>query len=675
MARKETGDVAGLVLRYACGEAPPVAYKHAYTITPSNFLILPEDKQKRKMSDFFDLLRMLQSTATITLERAPITVRMGGAGSAPGGDGKEREKKEGGETESRMEIVRVLLDSSESLDDTLERLGYSFTIDEAPRPSPQIMSEGMRDFKCMVDGAPMHCRAYTVYGAPSVMPAAWVHGVFRTFHRMQIHVTPVRPDDAMRKMQNRELLYSGVRTNRADIQKKLEDIRTLKRDLELGNTSAYTFVVNGFIFAKTRKELLELNKRVRRNLAAMNVRITSSYGMQRRMAEGGAGASWLGAIGSLHVLYPFASADMLEAPNGILLGRNQDTDGPVIYDVNLRKNHNIFTCGTTGAGKSFTNKIILKRFLENRPGTPCIVIDPQGEYMPHASYFGLDAIEVEAGKEFGLDPFAMFSTPVEAADLLGAATGAPNEIRREWRSVCDTVRSIMELHEKSSEAGRKYLADLVQGSVSKVFLGKPKFSDRMIISLKKTDGQEYEGLLILLVLAYAWRRVNELPDRRWKFVLLDEAWRVTKIEQSIRKIGEIARQGRKRSLIFAVSTQQFSDMDRALADESRLTELFDTKVVMQLSQSAAKAAGAALDLTEREIERITNFRPGTGLLQTSDNAIYLKFEATAEETSNYFNTKAVKDDAAPPAASGNVAAERRPDTGEVEEKGGAAAAA
>ena len=652
-------DVPGTIFKYVSGESGKQIYRHAYTITPSNFLILPEEKQKRKLVDFFELLRMLQNTATITLERVPITVRMGGAsgssakkaagsdgsGSSVGGKDGIGEGSAGQETKADMEIVKVLLDSNDSLDDTLERLGFSYTIDEAPRPPPRVISEDIRNFTCDMNGARVFGRAYSVYGAPSYLPPAWVHMVFRTFHRMQIHVSPVRADDALRKMSNRELLYSGAKTSRADIQKKLNDIMSLKHDLELGNTSAFTFIINGFVYARTRKELIELHKEVRRNVASMNVRITPSYGWQRRLIEeNGAGASWLGAIGSMHILYPFASADMLEAPNGILLGRNQDTSGPVIYDVNLRKNHNIFTCGTTGSGKSFTNKILLKRFLENRPGTPCMIIDPQGEYLPHAKYFGLDAIEVEAGRQFGLDPFDMLDTPVEAADLLGSATGAKSEIRREWRSICDSVRSIEELHEMSSEAGKRCLADLVKGSVSEVFRGRPRFSDRMIISLKKTDGQEYEGLLIMLVLAYAWRRVNELPANRWKFVLLDEAWRVTKMKQSILKIGEIARQGRKRSLIFALSTQQFSDLDRALADESKLTELFDTKIVMQLSQSAARAAGNALELTDREMERIASFNPGSGLLQTSGNSVYLKFEATAEETSNYFNTSAKKDE-------------------------------
>lgn len=615
-----------IILGRLFGEPSRRAYGHAYSITPTNFRILPEEKRRRRLSEFFEVLKMLERAAVITLERVPIAIGGGNEGQTNG---------------AKMDVLRVMLDAVEPLDDVLERLNFSYTIDE-PRDTLMVTAQGARDFACVINGSPLHGRAYTIYGAPAVLPPAWVHDVFGTFHRLQIHVTPVRPDDALRKMENRELLYSGVRTNRADIQKKLRDIRALKRELELGNTSAFAFTVNGFVFAASRQKLRELHRIVKRHTSAMNVRVTTSLGRQKHIVSGG-GASWLGAIHSMHILYPFVSSDMLEIPNGITLGRNLDTQGPVIYDVNQRKNHNVFTAGTTGSGKSFTNKILLKRFLEKRPDTMCMVIDPQGEYAEHAEYFGLDRVEISPGQEYGLDPFAMLGSAVEAADLLGAATNAPNQTRREWRSICDTVHSIDGLYEASSEASRGYLTDLVRGGVSRVFRGVPRFSDKMVVSLRRTDGQEYEGLLILLVLAYAWRRVNELPAKQWKFVLLDEAWRMTKIGHSIRKIGEMARQGRKRSLIFAVSTQQFSDMDRALDDESRLTELFDTKIIMQMSQSAARVMGAALGLTESEVERVTNFRSGMGLLQTSDNAVYLRFEATGDEAKRYFNTKAVQE--------------------------------
>jgi len=85
-------------------------------------------------------------------------------------------------------------------------------------------------------------------------------------------------------------------------------------------------------------------------------------------------------------------------------------------------------------------------------------------------------------------------------------------------------------------------------------------------------------------------------------------------------------------------------LDKALGDDSKLTELFDTKVIMQMSQSAAEKTGESLNLTEDEIERVINFKQGNGLLVTSDNSIYAKFEATEEETKVYFNTKEEKDD-------------------------------
>ncbi len=65
---------------------------------------------------------------------------------------------------------------------------------------------------------------------------------------------------------------------------------------------------------------------------------------------------------------------------------------------------------------------------------------------------------------------------------------------------------------------------------------------------------------------------------------------------------------------------------------------------MQMSQSAANSTGKALDLTDDEIERIRNFKAGNGMIQTSDNTIYAKFEATDDETKTYFNTKEEKDE-------------------------------
>jgi len=385
-----------------------------------------------------------------------------------------------------MDVLRVMLDAADPLDDVLERLGFSYTIDE-PRDALTVTAQGVRDFACTVNGSPLYGRAYTVYGAPAVLQPAWVHDVFGTFHRLQVHVAPVRPDDALRKMENRELLYSGVRTSRADIQKKLRDIRALKRELELGNTSAFSFIVNGFVFAASRRELRGLH---RYSQAQHEGYERPRHDVTRQAAHR---AGRRGLVAWRHTQHARA------LPVRVIRharGSKRRHAGPEIW-TRRAPSYTTSTCertttcsprGPTGSGKSFTNKILLKRFLEKRPDTMCIVIDPQGEYAEHAGYFGLDRMEVSPGREYGLDPFAMFDSAVEAADLLGAATNAPNQTRREWRSICDTVHSVGELYEASSETAKGYLADLVRGGISNVFRGAPRFSDRMV-SIAEEDGR------------------------------------------------------------------------------------------------------------------------------------------------------------------------------------------
>lgn len=593
-------------------------------MTPANFMILSEDKQARKLQDFFSLLRTLQKSIRITLARNPIMVPYKGK-------------------ETRMDVMQVLLDSKEPLDAILEKLGFTYTIDES-REEIIVTNEHSRNFLTDIEYVQYYGRAYTLYKMPSALPAAWIHSVFATFHKLQICISPIKPDDAMRKIENKELLYVDNKSQKADLQKKLNDIRMLKQNLELGNSHVYEFVVNGFVFGESKSELIKLNSQVQRNLSSINARMTSSFAQQQNLINGG-GASWLADVSALSILYPFASADMLETPNGIFLGTNKDTNGPIICDLDFRKNYNLYTAGTPGSGKSFTNKIIIKRFDEKHPNSPCIWIDPQGEAVPFASYFGLDSVELKPGVEYGLDMFKLFDTKIEASDFLGQVTNAPNPIKKEWRSICENVSSIDELYKKSSKIAKEYLTDLVNGPIAKMLKGEPKFSDRMIISLKDLDGQEYEGMMIFLILTYAWKRVNALPANVWKIIFCDEAWKMKNIKSSSAKVGEIARQGRKKSLIFGVSTQTFSDLDQVMSDGSRLTELFDTKIIMQMSQTAARNTGQALDLTEREIERIINFKPGNGMMQTSGNTIYAKFEATDNETRKYFNTKEEKEDA------------------------------
>ncbi len=601
---------------------PEKKYKYSYSIKPTNFLILSPEKQQRKLNDFFNLLESTDKEILITLTRNPITVHY---------------KNE----DTEMEVLEVLVDSMESLDNSLQQIGFSFSRDgDETHLQLKSVSEGISDFTTYVDDNKILGKAYTLERMPSMLPDAWIHRLFEAFHQIQITINPISAEKAMKIAKNKKAVYTQLKSQNSKDEKRMEDILKLVDQVELGLTQLFSFSINGFVFAENHKQLRVLDKKARKKLSSLNTIMTDSYGQQANIVNGG-GISWFGTTESTAIFYPFTSSAMLET-NGFVLGVDR-YKSPVIYDPKYRKNHNIFTCGTMGSGKSFGNKIMIKRFRTKHPKSMCIIIDPQEEYLPHADYFGLEQVKIIPGEQYGLNPFDLFKNESEVIDILASFTDAPDVIVNEWRSKCDGLKSIKELYNIISDEGKKYLVDLVEGPVSKIFEGENKFSDQMIISLKDTENTKTEKLIILLVLTWAWKRINKLPETQWKYLLLEEAWRMTKLKLSGQKIAEIAREIRKRSGIFAVCTQLFSDLDSVMDSQSKVTDLFETKIVMNLAPTAAKEVGKALDLQPIEIERIENFKKGETVLFTSDNTIYFKFEADEKETTVYFNTDAEKE--------------------------------
>ena len=609
------------ILQIITQKVPEKKYNYSYSIKPTNFLILSEEKQQRKLDDFFNLLESTDKEILVTLTRNPITVHY-----------KNKD--------TEMEVLEVLLDSKESLDNSLQQMGFNFSRDEI-HPQLKSSSEGISDFATYVNDDKILGKAYTLERMPSMLPDAWIHRLFEAFHQIQITINPVSAEHAMKIAKNKKAVYTQLKSQNSKDEKRMDDILKLVDRIELGLTQLFSFTINGFVFADDYKQLRTLDKKVKKKLSSLNTIMIDSYGQQTNIVNGG-GISWFGTTESTAIFYPFTSSTMLEIPNGYVLGVDKN-GSPVIYDPKYRKNHNIFTCGSQGSGKSFGEKIMITQFIAKHPKSLCIVIDPQEEYLPHADYFGLDKVKIIPGKKYGLNPFNLFKNESEVIDILASFTGAGDVIVNEWRSKCEGIKSIKELYEITSPEGQKYLVDLVKGPISKIFEGENKFSDRMIISLKDTEKTKTEKLIILLVLTWAWKRINQLPETQWKYLLLEEAWRLTKLSLSGQMIAEIAREIRKRSGIFAVCTQLFSDLDSVMDSQSKVTDLFETKIIMNSAPTAAKEIGAALDLQPIEIERIKNFKKGETVLFTSDNTIYFKFEADEKETTVYFNTDTEKE--------------------------------
>ncbi|MEM0367406.1 MAG: ATP-binding protein, partial [Candidatus Nitrosocaldus sp.] len=317
----------------------------------------------------------------------------------------------------------------------------------------------------------------------------------------------------------------------------------------------------------------------------------------------------------------FVSSDMLEVPNGIMLGINLNTDAPVIYDYSLRNNYNVIILASSGSGKSMTAKIMLNRLLEKIPDSYAFIIDPQGEYARIAEYMRFDLIDIVNNSNLGLDPLRLFDATT-ASDVISDIVMAPLLVRKEIATNTSKADDIFSLYEMLSEEARRYLIDVVNNHAN-VFRGESSIGRRSVLSLKGINSASSISVLLLLALAKVWNEINLLESNTLKILIIDEGWMLFNIPSAARFVNLIARVGRKLNVLFIFVTQRPEDVianehGRALLDNA------DTKILLRNNELASVKIAEALQLSSREREMLTTFSRGEALLLTGGYRIRLQ---------------------------------------------------
>lgn len=107
---------------------------------------------------------------------------------------------------------------------------------------------------------------------------------------------------------------------------------------------------------------------------------------------------------SLSGAFPFIANDLIEQ-TGILYGINQQTGSLIIFDRFSGKlpNANSIVLATSGAGKSFSVKLEILRYL--LLGIPTIVIDPENEYKELCEKVGGSYVNIAMNSSQYINPF------------------------------------------------------------------------------------------------------------------------------------------------------------------------------------------------------------------------------------------------------------------------------
>ncbi len=345
--------------------------------------------------------------------------------------------------------------------------------------------------------------------------------------------------------------------------------------------------------------------------------------------------------GALATAIPFVRAG-LAGSDGALLGPSLISRELVFVDPFSRQNpnFNVLVLGTSGAGKSFTAKLLSARLCLRGVRLRCV--DPAGEYRELAGLLGGEFTELGRTAGGGLNPLGpALHTPDERAAELRAFQVLPILERLASTSgdaLDDSSLEQMEvallavLREDRGEACLQHLIDalstagahtlaarlrrLTIGVEQGLFDGRAKFAGTHFsaISLRELRHDRDRLLTALVQLALVYLE-SELEQRRGiaHLLVVDEAEVLLDSERSAKSLERLTRRLRKFGAGLVVVSQVVEDFLESPVGNVVIRNCH-TKLLLRQEPVAIPAVRKAFGLSAREAEMLGSCEPGCGLV-------------------------------------------------------------
>lgn len=372
---------------------------------------------------------------------------------------------------------------------------------------------------------------------------------------------------------------------------------------------------------------------------------------------------------SAATLFPFTSST-LSMERGMLYGVARGSRSPVLldpFDPSLT-NANMFLAGTSGAGKSFTTKLLARRAL--LADRHVWIIDPEGEYAPLCRAMRGTAVRLGAGTGHHVNPLdlrarggpddpdplarhiadlrgllAVLCTPrgqdlspeeAAAADaaLLAAYAGrditADPETHRNPAPLLADVQRELAGQGKVGASLAARLAPSVSGSLRGVFSAATNvdLENPLVVFDLHALAAELRPLAVTMLAMFIWQQVQAAPRPRLLFV--DEAWALLQYPAGAAFLDTLARRARKHWLGLVAITQQVRDA-LATPEGAAILELAATKFLLRQDETTIGPVTQALRLSPHEQYFLLGAEQGEGLLFARRSRVQLKVEASPAE--------------------------------------------
>lgn len=366
---------------------------------------------------------------------------------------------------------------------------------------------------------------------------------------------------------------------------------------------------------------------------------------------------------SLAMFMPFSTLE-LNDPEGINYSCNLLSKNPIFYDRMKGSNYNGFIMGCTGAGKSFAAKWeILCCFLKTQG--IFFLIDPENEYTEVAEECNGQVIVITPGGNNHINPMAVYvsedydseSDPVneKASSILQImecvvkspfginsiqetiidecvhALYEPFMVNGRLRKIADNEMPTLtdlrvELSKRKEPEARElvYALKLYTGDGSLSIFGhhtNVEIQNRFVVFQIRDVGERLKNLAMLVILEHIWNEIvkNRKLGRTTNY-LIDEIYLLFQNEYSANRLNTMVRRGRKYGAVFTGISQNVTPI---LESPVARDMLQNCNFIQILGQAAPDRDNLKhlLNLSEANVEYITNSPPGQGLIYTGKNVI------------------------------------------------------
>jgi len=528
-------------------------------------------------------------------------------------------------------------------------------------------------------------KTYYAHNYPSYMEALWTRDMLGFFGKWDMSWFIYPEDDAsiqsvlkrratQLKAEIGDLASKGI-TIDTEVELEYRDVEEIRQRIAT-HEERYFEVSHYFsLYTPEKEKLAEESKKYEQKVSGYGIRVKPAI---QRMDEGMMSSMplaiddlWITrsmVTSSLAGSFPFIANDLIST-TGILYGSNEQTGSLVIFDRFDGKlpNANSMVIATSGAGKSFSVKLEILRYL--LLGIPTIVIDPENEYKNLSAKVGGTYIDISMHSEQCINPFDMPPQLEDTeygkwdllrsqiANLIGLISVLIGWLTAQDEALLDkAIQSTYALKEITFEeadyTGKKVpiMEDLISvlesmqgggdislklskfstGTFGKLFnretnvnLDSPLtvFSIRDIEDSLKTPA-------MYNVLNFIWATVRAKKQKR--LLIVDEAWIMMKHEISANFLFGMVKRARKYGLGITTIAQDIEDFANSQYGKPIISNSA-IQLLLKQSTSSIKVLDSLVWLSDAEKQRLVSANIGEGILFAGTQHVAIRVLASPYE--------------------------------------------